>query len=70
MNNFNKIFFAFLVFLLTFAFNSYSEVVKQVKVEGNERISLETVIIFADITLGDNYEAAELNKIIYQYNQK
>ena len=43
---------------------SYSEVVDKVDVQGNERISLETIIIFGDITIGKNYEKSDISQLI------
>jgi len=43
---------------------SHSEVVKKVEVVGNERVSLETIMIFGDIKRGDNYERDDVNEII------
>ena len=64
MGNFNKIIFAFVLFFLALSTKSYSEIVDKVKVEGNERISLETIVIFGDITIGGNYEASDVNLLI------
>ena len=52
MKIYKKIFV--LVFLsLLFVVNiSYSEVVKKIEVNGNERISVETIAVFGDIALG------------------
>ena len=49
MANSKKIFFAFLLFFLAFSVKSYSEIVTKVNVKGNERISLETIVVFGDI---------------------
>ena len=38
--------------------------VKKVEVNGNERISLETILIFGDIKLGDNYESQDIKSVI------
>ena len=49
----------FVKFILIFTFsilNSYAEVVDKIEVDGNERISLETIVIFGDISVGKNYE--------------
>ena len=39
--------------------NSSSEVINDIKVQGNNRISLETIIVFGDISVGKNYEISE-----------
>ena len=64
MGIFNKIIFAFILFFLALSVKSYSEIVDKVKVEGNERISLETIVIFGDITIGKNYETPDVNLLI------
>ncbi|SVD54796.1 uncharacterized protein METZ01_LOCUS407650, partial [marine metagenome] len=48
MENFKKIFFVFILLFLTFNTNSYTEIVNKVEVKGNERITLETIVIFGD----------------------
>ena len=63
MTKFKKIFFILFVFLFLNT-KSYSEIVDKVIVKGNERISLETILIFGDINIGQDYEAADLNLII------
>ena len=44
--------------------SSLSEVVKNVNVKGNQRISDETVLVLGDINIGSNYNEDELNNII------
>ena len=64
MENFKKIFFIFILFFLAFSAKSYSEIVTKVEAKGNERISLETIVIFGDITIGKNYESSDINLLI------
>ncbi len=64
MGNFKKIFFAVILFSLTICIKSYAEVVNKVVVKGNERITLETIVIFGDIKLGKNYESSDTNLLI------
>ena len=64
MMNFRKIFSAFVFFFCVFCVKSYSEIVNKVEVKGNERISLETIVIFGDITKGNNYESSDINLLI------
>jgi len=52
------------LFFLAFSVKSYSEVVNKVSVNGNERISLETIVVFGDITIGKNYESSDINLLI------
>ena len=46
MKHFKKIFIFAFIFLFNFNISAYSEVVEKVAVKGNERISLETIIIY------------------------
>ena len=58
----NIIFILSVLFLLTN--KSYSEVVNKLVVVGNKRISAETVKIFGDVVLGNNYESSDINLLI------
>ena len=62
--NFKRIFFGIVLSFALFCVNSYSEVVNKVYVEGNKRISSETIIIFGDINIGKNYESSDINSLI------
>ena len=64
MANFKKIFFVLVLFFLAFGVKSYAGVVNKVEVKGNDRITLETIIIFGDITIGKNYESSDINLLI------
>ena len=64
MINFKKI-IVFLILFFTFCnVNSYSEVVNKVEVQGNNRISSETIMIFGDIVIGNNYEESDVSLLI------
>ena len=64
MVNFKKI-IVFLILFFTFCnVNSYSEVVNKVEVQGNNRISSETIMIFGDIVIGNNYEHSDVSLLI------
>ena len=64
MRNFKFFFITFFVFLLFFGGKLNAEVVNKVNVKGNKRISLETIIIFADIEIEKNYETSDINLMI------
>ena len=64
MSIFKKIFFVFILFFLAFSVNSYSEIVNKVDVKGNERISSETILVFGDVIIGNNYESSDINLLI------
>ncbi len=49
----------------------FSEIIKEISVEGNERISSETVIMFSKVSIDEDLKSEELNNIIkniYQSN--
>jgi len=64
MKFFKKLNLYISLFLIIFNVNAKSEVINKVIIEGNERISLETVMIFADITIGKNYESNDITLLI------
>ena len=64
MSSFKKIFVVIILYFIIFNVNSYSEIVKKVEVKGNVRISLETIMIFGDVSIGKNYEGSDVNLLI------
>ena len=63
--------FSLLLLFVFLSFKAYADVVDKVEVKGNQRVSLETIVIFGDIIIGNNYEASDINLIIkklYQTN--
>ena len=54
--------YIFLFFIMTLQLKA--EVIKDVKIINNERISKETILIFADIKIGKNYDQNDLNNIL------
>ena len=57
------IFFIIILTLLMFD-NLKAEVLKEFKVKGNQRISNETIRVFADIKINEDYNQKRLNKIV------
>ena len=55
-----------LSFLLNFIFLSFSfsEIIKKIQIEGNTRISDETILMFSKINVGQNFETLMLNKLL------
>ena len=51
-----------LFFIMTLQLKA--EVVNDIRVINNERISKETILIFADIKIGEDYDQNDLNKIL------
>ena len=64
MPNYRKFLFVLLFIFLSQQTQSISEIVNKVSSEGNDRISLETIVIFGDIKIGDNYESSDINLLI------
>ena len=70
MINLKKIIASFLLFVFL-NMKAYAEVVNKVEVKGNQRVTLETIVIFGDIIIGNNYETSDINSLIkklYQTN--
>ena len=66
MTFFKKISIFVFVFLFSFPLTtkSYSEIIDKVNVTGNVRISLETIAVFGDLSVGQNYEIEDINILI------
>ena len=56
-------FISLFVLLLLFS-NANSEIIEDVVLKGNKRISLPTVIVLGDIKIGDKYNDEALNEIV------
>ncbi len=54
----------FIIFYFIIHSAALSEIVKKIEVNGNERISSETIIMFADIKINQNIDDIKLNEII------
>ena len=53
------------IFLSFFYFSiSNSEIIKDVKISGNKRVSDETVKVYGEIKIGENYSEGDLNEIL------
>ena len=57
---FKKIF----IFFLIFTSSVFAEVVKELNVKGNDRISTETIKVYGDIEIGKNYTKDDINSIL------
>ena len=67
----NKIFYCLLLFFFLSFKNSYAEIVKKVEINGNQRISNETIIVLGNISLNKNFDDSKLNnslKSLYDTN--
>ena len=52
----------FILFLLQSV--AFSEIINQIEIKGNKRISKDTIILFGDIKLNESYDEFQLNKIL------
>ena len=62
MNKISKIFT--ILFFFYFNTHAYSETIGKIMIEGNDRISDETISMFADVKLNDNIDNENLNSIL------
>ena len=62
MNKISKIFT--ILFFFYFNTHAYSETIGKIIIEGNDRISDETISMFADVKLNDNIDNEKLNSIL------
>ena len=53
-----------ILFFSSFFFNLYAEKIDKINIVGNERISKETIIVFGEINLNDDYDINKLNTIL------
>ena len=52
-----------IIFLLFF-FNASAEIIKKVEIDGNNRISEETIKVYGEIIIGNNYSALQVDGIL------
>ena len=53
-----------LFFSALFNLKLYAEVVKKIEIQGNERISSETIVLFGDISTDKDYNSSDINNLI------
>ncbi len=59
-----KYFITSLICLLFIIMNSHADVIKDIEIKNNKRISKETIITYGDIKINNDYSQKDLNKII------
>ena len=64
MATFKKLFISALLYFVFFNLSFKAEIINKVEVSGNQRISLETIMVFGDISIGDNYDKSDINLLI------
>jgi outer membrane protein insertion porin family len=54
------------LFFVFFNLNNFvlAEIVKNIEVKGNERISSETILMFSDVSINDEVDSQKINKIL------
>ncbi len=53
-----------IILILSLFKSSYAELIKEIKIFGNDRISKETILMFSEIQIQDNLDSKNLNKIL------
>ena len=59
-----KIFYFLFIFELLFYLPLNAEIIKKLEVEGNSRISTETLKVYGEIELNKDYSTEDINQII------
>ena len=63
LNRMSKYFLLFFIFFIKISLVN-AENIKSISVNGNDRITNETIIIFSKINIGDDLIISDLNKMI------
>ena len=53
-----------IIFILIFNFNAFSEIIKNIKIDGNQRISNDSIKLFSKIDIGDEINNEDINRIL------
>ena len=53
-----------LIFILILNLNAFSEKVDDIEIKGNQRISIETIKLFANVKIGDDIKDDDINRIL------
>ena len=67
----NQTILSLIIFFIFFCFNAYSKNVEKITVEGNDRVSDQTIIMFSNVKIQDEMNSNNLNNIlknIYESN--
>ena len=69
--NFLKLYLNVIFFILAFNFHASSEIIEKFNINGNQRISSNTIIIFSEVNIGQEIKNDDLNLILKNlYNTK
>ena len=59
-----------ILFIINFAFSyAFGEVINNVEVKNNNRITNETIVTFGNIKLGNDYSEEQLNNILIDFER-
>ncbi len=64
IRNMIKIIFATLIIGFLNITNSFSDVIKNIEISGNERVNEDTIKIFGGISIGDDLDSNKLNEVL------
>ena len=64
MKNFQKKLFLLLFIFFPICSISFAEIVKDIQIKGNNRVSDETIVMFSNINIGDDVNNDDLNEIL------
>ena len=53
-----------IIFILILNLNAFSEIIENIEINGNQRISNETIILFSKIDIGDQINNNDINRIL------
>ena len=59
-----KIIFKSIIILLFITISANSEIIKEIKVSGNKRVSSETIKIFSEININKDFSTNQLNDVV------
>jgi len=64
IKDFYKILFCMIMFMISCPLSTYSEIVKQIEIKGNERIPNETIKMFSSVSVNDDINIEKINDIL------
>ena len=53
-----------IAFIIFFSQLSFAEIIKELKITGNDRISKETIKVYGGININSNYEKSDVDQIL------
>ena len=59
-----RVILLYLLFHIFIISSALAEVITDIKILGNNRISEKTIILFSDIKINEKYDASKINKIL------